>query len=290
MRRLTFTNANGVAVVFGPPPASYVIESLDGIGTPGFSKQVQRGPGQDGESYIDGTLDPREITVSGALVKQLLPDIYPLRASLNSALNPKLGPGNLLFEYDGGSKKIAAIPDGAPLFSEKGSDLWQKYQVAFYCPDPLWQDVTGIQTTVGLVQALFKFPWRSPQGVGFAGSERLSDKARTVTLAGDVSAPIIATFWGPATNPTILNQTTGEFIHILATLGDGESMVINTAYGNKSVTLNRGSLSSNGLQYLDINSTFWQLQPGANVITFYDDTGSLAPRCDIAASPRYLGV
>lgn len=286
MRRFTFTNARGDSIVLGPPPSKYLITSVSGLDMPGTTRQTQKAPGQDGETLLDETLDPRDLTFEGAItVPNLSASINPLRVALGQVLSPKLGMGVGVYEYDGGSKRIACRPDGLA-FADRQREPYQRFQAKFYCPSPFWEAVEAGAQSVGLVSALLKFPVAFPSA-GIAFSERLSDKARTLANAGEVDTPIRATFWGPASNPTLVNQTTGKMLHILVTLDYSESIEIDTG-DSPSVILHRGSASSNGMQYLDLNSEFWRLAPGDNVVTFFDDTNSILPRCDVAWRDRFI--
>ena len=121
-------------------------------------------------------------------------------------------------------------------------------------------------------------------------SETSSVSSKTITNNGDVPEPIIATIHGPAVNPTLVNQTTGEFIHLLWTLNAGETAVINTAFGTKTITLTGAGGSSNGMQYLDPLSKFFSINPGSVQLNIYDDTGSAQLRCDIGKTDMFVGI
>ncbi len=291
MRRFTYTNPNGESIVLGPTPANYMIESATGIDGAGTDIYYTKSPNQDGETYLDNLLSVREIVINGSITAPNdSADIFPLRRELVRVVNPKLGVGVLKYEYDGGTKIIHALPDGGPVFANRDfREPWQKYQVTFSCPSPLWLDEIASNATVGLTTANFSFPLIFVTG-GIEFSVRTTEKERSLTNSGDVPVPVTITFFGPAVNPAIINQTTGEYIKVNITLDEGESMIIDTAFGQKTVSLNQGAGLSNGIQYLDLSSTFWQLIPGDNVITFVDDTDSTAPRCDVGWSSAYLGV
>lgn len=291
MRRVTYTNAQGNSIVFGPAPSDYLIESIEGIDGANNSIYTQKGPGQDGETFLQTLFAPREIVVNAAiLAPQDLSAIYTHRRTIANILNPKLGVGVFTLEYDGSSKKIQAIvQDGVNFPNKDWRSPYQKFSVTFFCPNPVWCDTTAESTTIGLVEAGFHFPLEFVSG-GIEFSTRTDAKERTATNNGDVDAAVTLIFYGPATNPTIINNTTGEYIHVFITLDDGESMEIKTAYGEKTITLNRGGTLSNGMQYLDLQSTFWKLIPGDNELTFYDDTDSTLPRCDVGWSNCYISI
>ena len=146
----------------------------------------------------------------------------------------------------------------------------------------IWAGVVGVD--------IYRCAFANTNISGYIFSEISTVSSRTITVNGDVSSSIIATLYGPAVNPTLINETTGEFIHLIYTLNIGESIVINTTFGTKTITLNAGENTTNGLQYLDPASTFFELQVGNNIMNIHDDTGSAQLRCDIGKVDRFVGI
>ena len=78
-------------------------------------------------------------------------------------------------------------------------------------------------------------------GLKFALS--LPNKFSTVSFfkeidnKGDVEAPIQIEYVGPALNPCITNQTTGEYIKVNMEIGENEKLVIDTKEGKETVNL-----------------------------------------------------
>ncbi|WP_343241210.1 phage distal tail protein [Methanoculleus sp. UBA45] len=90
---------------------------------------------------------------------------------------------------------------------------------------------------------------------------------------------------GPALNPVITNATTGESIGLTVDLAPGEWVEIRTAFGAASCRLHDGSSAMGAVQP---GSTFWQMQPGDNTLTYADSGGDASVL--IQYSPRYTGV
>jgi phage-related protein len=62
-------------------------------------------------------------------------------------------------------------------------------------------------------------------------------------------------------------------------------MIIDTAFGRRSAKLKTGAgVISNAMQYLTVNSKFFQLAVGSNVLTFS------GPATEIVYSERYMGL
>lgn len=110
------------------------------------------------------------------------------------------------------------------------------------------------------------------------------------TVTGDYDTPISVTFTGPSTNPRIVNADTLEYIRLNTTLATGDTFVVNTAFGQKTVTLTQGGIVKNGTAFLDIGSTFFQLTPGANTVYFEDDAVASTATATMTWTERYVGI
>src|SRR5690606_16201591 len=118
------------------------------------------------------------------------------------------------------------------------------------------------------------FPLRLPT---IFGNQDSNAKSRIIVNEGDASTPIEVTFDGPATSPIrIENETTGEFIEVAQDLLEGEKLWISTAFGrNRVEKITVDGTRINAFHYIYIDptgaepsSTFFQLQPGNNLLTY----------------------
>jgi len=80
-----------------------------------------------------------------------------------------------------------------------------------------------------------------------------------IVNTGDVPAPFLVRFQGPSTSPRIINQNTLEYIRLNTTLAAADSFEVDTTFGNKTVKLIQGGIEKNGIAFLDIGSTFFQI-------------------------------
>jgi len=258
MRKLTYTNPIGGSVLFYANPL--LITSLKGLDLPPQTIQEQKAPFQDGTTPIDRLLNIREVVLEGAInAPNNFAGIAGYRRSIISALNPKAGPGIFVYQNDIASYLIKnVIPEG-PLFSDKAlTDPFQTFQLTLYCHDPYLYDVSPTVAAIGASTA--------------------------VVNAGDVMAPITITISGACTNPIITNATSGYAIKYIGSLTSGQSLVISTAFGNKSVLLN----GANAMSLISSDTVFWGLLLGSNTITFSASSGT--PTVSLSFSNRYLGA
>jgi hypothetical protein len=108
---------------------------------------------------------------------------------------------------------------------------------------------------------------------------------------GDVITPIRIEFYGPASNPSIINETINEFIKVNKELEEDEILIVDTSFGNKKVMIQKGDKTiENAFGYIDLDSSFWQLAVGKNIIRYTSDDDSEKARVKISYKNRYIGV
>jgi Phage tail protein len=266
MQRIIFTNARGQSVEL-KSSAPFLLQSIDGLGDVDADTQTQKSPFQDGSTYIDSVLQERSISLEIVILADKS-TLLEKRQYLASVFNPKLGKGVLRYENGETIREIEAVPDGVPTFPS-GQDnrglTFQKAIVNLLCPNPYWKsmEITEEPTFEPLFQFLF-------EGVFEMGMQR---DQRIIVNDGDAPAPLIIEFYGPAVNPKITNKTTGEFIKVNQTLQEGEVMRIDTTPGNKSVYfVQPDGTERNVFNWIDLDSTFFQLVVGENEIEYSADS------------------
>ncbi len=229
MRRLVFVNGKGEETDLSAPP--YLITSIDGMSPPKNPIQEQKAPYQDGTSYIDSLLEPRTITMKGVIqAPNDFSTINTHKELLSRRMSGKNGMGALYYYSENTSRKIAAIPVNSPLYANKPSTIPNlPFMISFYCPDPYLLQVEENELFIETLSALLSFPVEFPS-TGIAFSEYLVGEPIYVYNLGHVPTPVDILFYGPAENPRIENQTTGEYIQINKTLVTDEEMRINTAF------------------------------------------------------------
>jgi Phage tail protein len=285
MQRIIFTNARGQSVEL-KSSAPFLLQSIDGLGDVDADIQTQKSPFQDGSTYIDSVLQERAISLEIAILAADQPTLLQQRQYLASVFNPKLGFGTLRYENNGTVREIEAVPDGVPSFpSGKDNRLpkLQKAIVNLLCPNPFWKS-TKI-TEEPTFEPLFSFPF---EGMFQIGIQR---DARIIVNDGDAPAPLQIEFHGPAVNPIIINKTTGEFIKVNQTLGENETMEIDTTPGKKSVYfIQPDGTKRNVFNWIDLNSTFFQLVVGENEIEYSADSDIQGAIVNISYRKLYNAV
>jgi hypothetical protein len=284
MRKLTFTNSRGESVVLGNS-APFLVTKLDGTGAVDVDVQMQKSPFQDGRTFIDSLLDTRQITIEGAILSKNPLDLTSQRRKLVQVFNPKLGPGTLRYEYDGGVKEIQAIADASPVLPDRQNSPFQKFLLTLVCPEPFWLDEKATTYEMADFVGGLQFPLRLGSRFSIRGSKL------TFQNTGDVETPVEIKFKGACIGPKITNLTTGEFIKVNKPLLAGETLIITTAFGNKRVEIDKGNgVRENAFNWIDLESTFWQMVPGYNTIQYSTDDGANNVTVHLSWKNRFLGV
>lgn len=282
MRRLTFENARGESIVFYLAPL--LITSLTGIGEVDVELQSQKSPYQDGDTHIDTVLQPRYIDLEGAIIETDLKEIKKYRKNILRICNPKLGLGKITLELDGDIKEIYGVPDGSPVFPERGQEPVQNFAITWKCPDPYWRDPREISRALRAYQGRFTLPTTFPIEFGVEGDTTI------LINDGDTPAPITIDIQGPVTNPQVINKTTGQFIRVNLSLSENEVLHIDTGRPRRVEIYRDGRTIENAMGYIDHYSDFWELSVGSNEVQYIADAGNANAIVAVAWQNRYVGI
>nr|DAM13506.1 MAG TPA: tail protein [Caudoviricetes sp.] len=274
--RLIYVNEIGQIIEFSlkSPFILQRVEGLDGLQN---DIHTTKGVLQDGVLIIGSNLKERNITIGGTIVR----DQDNNREKLIKIVNPKLK-GKLIHERNNRIKQIVCEVEQAPTVTRKAIP---EYFISILCPNPYWEDEyeTGqeISTWIGGLSFPFSLPFRLKQ----RGETR-----QNIYNAGDVETPVEIIFRGPALNPKVTNLTTGEFIRIKQELASDDTLYITTDFGNKKVELETHGVRINAFNYIDLDSTFFSLIVGDNLIEYTTESELISKGVEIRYYNRYLGV
>ncbi|MBC2722346.1 phage tail family protein [Desulfosporosinus sp.] len=281
MPKVTYTNERGQSVMLGDS-APLLVTRFDGIGSVYNEILRQKAPYQDGSTVTGGTLAERELTIEGSI---LAPDKDTYRRQLLQAFNPKLG-GTLRYEKGSVVKEIECITELAPAFPSNFSVNHQVFLITLLCPKPFWLDIETETDEIVTWIGGMSFPLRLPTIYATKGPKLIN-----IINQGDVETPARIEFKGPATNPRITNQTTGEYIQVNRSLLNTDKLIITTDFGAKRVEIEDESGSRiNAFNWIDLGSTFWSLQVGDNVVEYSSDDQVEPAAVFVSYRNRYIGI
>lgn len=255
---------------------------------PPIKTQVDEVPGQPGGLLRSTRHGIREFVVA---VWQQGAGETGLRTALRAfvdKLDPIRGPGKLRVTSPLGDQREITCSYAAGLEMEEklgdssGPDS-QKIPLAFTAFDPYWYDPSPTSETFSIVSVPSFFPIFP---IKLTASELVVDD--TVTNNGSVETWPVWTITGPGTDITLRNLTTGLHMSFgTHALGAGESLVIDTRPGRKSVTLQDGT---NAYAWLDWTvSSLWSLKRGMTSVRL-EMAGVIAGQSSLQVSywQRYL--
>lgn len=258
----------------------------------GATSQKSQGVNQDGANSEDSLLDPRVIKLDITIRTKNREKLYELRRKIFRIINPKTynqntnKRGELLIYYTNNYKKYriyGKVEDGADFNSRKNNH--DKTTISFYCQDPYWLDEEGIDIDIKSVKGGLKFPLKLPNKFATVSFYKEIDNK------GDIEAPVQIEYTGPALNPCVTNETTGEFIKVNMEIGDREKLVIDTREGKETVNLITPHETIDVYNNIDLNSTFFKLIIGKNLIKYSSDIeGAKDKVAIIDYTNKYIGV
>lgn len=276
--KLIYTNETGRSVEISHS-SLFFLESIEGLDAVKNIIYTQRSPFQDGVTEVGSSLEPRDITIRGSINATRKEEVLKHRQRLIQTFNPKLK-GKLRYQAGELVREIDCSVEFAPVLSTM-SNLFKKFMIQLYCPNPYLQDSFTTSEEIVTWIGGMTFPWRLPSGFATKGP-----KVINIVNQGDVETPVRIEFKGPATNPKITKRDTGEFIQVNRELVVGDKLVITTDFGGKRVEIN----GENVFNWVDLRSTFWQLQIGDNVIEYTSDEPTEPAAVVISYRNRYVGV
>lgn len=152
-------------------------------------------------------------------------------------------------------------------------------QVSIHCDMPYWEDMADVLSEISEAKGLHYFtddPYGMlyfPEGEGIPLSEYDTSRTRTFNNTGDVTVGMIIEVLAvrTVTNPIIYDQN-GNFFGVgygskTVTMQAGDTLIINTKVGEKSVTMNNVNL----LDKIKPQSTWLQLEAGINEFSINSD-------------------
>ena len=179
------------------------------------------------------------------------------RQRLIKFFNP-LKSGTLKVNYCGVERYINYEVES---FKDNRTNLYEllNFTVYIICPDPYFYEPEKLEELTTWTGGL-NFPLNLPFSLKQKG-----ENIKNIFNDGHVDTCIEVIFKGPAINPKILNSTTGEFIQVNRELTSEDTLYIKTQYKNKKVEIERDGVRTNAFNYIDLDSTFFNLSVGDNL-------------------------
>lgn len=260
-----FENDNGKSFVFGINGGNFCGMNI------GDAVDITLGTSQ-GFSQIGDTVETmsaggRIIDVTG----KLLGNIVERKNSLRNVCAP-FATGRLVFQ---GTHYIRVYVKSPPSFSAvKNNGL---FKMQFYAPFPYFSTLAESHKLIGEIIANFRFPinFSTPHRFG----TRSSDRYTNISNSGDIRVPfrLVMRSEGTCTNPTVSDLKSFAFLKINGTLSAGEFITIYRDDSNVlRAELTQGNKVTDIIDWVDDDSSLFELEPGDNLISATDDQGGVS--------------
>lgn len=172
-------------------------------------------------------------------------------------------------------------------FEYKYTNIYEKirFHLELICLDPAmlaeYSESDQMSTWIGGLKLKFTLPFHL---------RRRGPKQKTIINGGHLDTPVQVIFQGPAENPRIINQTTGERIIVNRTLTEDDFLRIDTDPDHISVQIERNGVAEDAYGYIDLDTDFFLLRPGENIIEYGTDNELDPQQVVIIHRERYLGI
>jgi len=296
MDRIVITNKDGESITLGNQ-APYFLETFDGVGNVPVTIENQKAPKQDGSTYIDNTIENRAISIEGMIITRKNPnEVLEYRRKMQIVLNPNLGEVSITYYHkEDVIREIKGIPENTPIFPNGNGNkgiYYQKYLINLVCHHPFWKDKESTKEEAAIWRGEFEFPLEILMDTGIEMGFREPSLIVNLYNPGDISCGIEIRFKALATvvNPMLYNVNTREYIKINKTLTAGEILSVTTHFSNKRIESYKDGVTTNAFNWIDLDSTFLQLEPKDNLLRYDADEGLDNLELDIYYNPEYLGV
>lgn len=287
MEKLIFTNSRGESIELANQ-APFVLKQVKGLDGLQVNVQTKKSPFQLGKSYLDTKVDERLISLNIVLLNSNENEKFKLRENILRVFNPILGEGTLKYVYGEKEKEIKAAVNYAPQFNiddVEATDEQLQTIVHLFAADPLIKDIFETSKEMSYLLGGIHFKLRLPTKFSTRSYKRIFENK------GDAQSPVKIEFYGPAIKPSVRNNTTGEYITVKRDLAVDEVLIIDTSFDDKKVLIkdSEGNIK-NAFGWIDLNSTFWQLQIGKNEVEYVSNNDSKKTKVIVKYKNRYIGV
>lgn len=292
IEKLTYTNERGGSIAFSRVSPYHVnFKDVSGLSDVRNAIYSINSMGQDGDTYLGNRIESRDIEIVGFIKERDKAELQALRRSMNRILNPQYT-ATLTYEFGSFKRVIGCTIDNAPAFVRK--KIFEQFTVQLTCLNPFWREEAETREDIATWIGGFEFP--VPDGLqlfdGWQIGYRQPSLIVNVYNSGDVKAGIRIAFraLGAVTNPQLLNVDTQEFIKLNLEMLAGDVLTVSTGYGEKSVTLTRGGVTSDAFRYLDVDSSYLQLSVGDNLFRYSAAANTENLEVSIYHNNFFLGV
>ena len=278
MENIIFTNSRGQSLYFDYS-GDYMIDSYSGFTSADIEVSTVKGYNQNGYSFVGVTYGQREMKLNILLYGNGAEDFYEKRSNLVAVFNPLFGVGKLTYSNNYETLSIDCYVSDMPEMTKTYGTL-QLFSIGLTAANPFWYDSVEQGVKLQGFKGGLHFKFNFAHDIRFAESANVGK----VVNSGVIETPVrIEIKNSNATNPVVyLNKR--QFIGINTSMTSTSTCIINTGYGNKTITIDGES----AMRYLKSGSEFFSLPIGTSEIALECDSGY--PECYVYWKNYHAGV
>lgn len=168
----------------------------------------------------------------------------------------------------------------------------QQVQVSVISPDPYLKSMLTIYADISKKFPVFEFPFAiEEEGVEFSTLD--VDRETLIVNSGEIESGLKITLTAEGGNvayPIIYNVDTGKFLSLNLVLQEGDTVIITTHKGQKSIKKISNAVETNVINSLESGSTWFQLKTGASVFTYTATYNAEGLKVEFESNLLYEGV
>jgi len=262
---------------------NYTVYKIEGLNPPPATINSSVNTTSDGSKINNTRLESRNIVIYATIER----DVEANRINLYKYFPVKK---TVKLYFSNNSRKVYI--EGTVELIE--CDLFANKQVAqisIICPKVYFKDVDNLVTMFSDVSKMFEFPF-SIAKEGVEVSAITTNLRRSIINVGDVDTGVIIRLFatGTVVNPVIYDVLKRTHLRLNFTMLAGDTIVINTNVGEKSIELIRDGVSYNAMGYMVQDSTWFIVGAGDNVFTYDCESGSSNLQLTFSTCILYSGV
>ena len=263
--KLSYVNALGGRIEFSWESGIIVSEKA-GFTENNIEMSLAQGVNQVGATLQGQSVQPKDIPVTGVIVR----NARETRKKMIEVISPRV-PAKLIFNE---MYYLDVLPRMTPLVG--AGRFHADYQFILSAAYPYWQSMTESMHNLAGFVSTFKFSrlegeqliplFNISEPVRF--SEVKESLFTDVYNGGTIPIPWTVRFKANAIvdSPSIVKVTTREFVRIKKLMAINEIITVAFTHTGIKITSDRAGVIEDNFNYLDLESTFFLLDPGVTVI------------------------
>lgn len=278
MYNVRYERSDGKALSFSLAQG-FIIKSITGDTGYGVDISASQGYQQVGELVDATSIGGQSLTMNGFVLDKKTAS----KEALLSVFAP-LTRGRLFWED---KYYIDVYVSSSPEISQ---EKHSKFSLKLFAPFPFWRSVAENFSAFGLITPMFSFPvnYSEPHIFGERSRESLANCFNGGNVPIEFSLEISSR--GAVVNPRISNLTTEQETSFTGTINSGEKLVMRRVNGELEVVISEGGAERNAFDMLDVESDFFSLAVGDNVVAMNADSGDESAFTTIKFSIAKAGV